>query len=260
MDLNVNHGISALYFSMSFPYPSYHYERSTGYTLSYSNRPNSPKYRSIVSPIPMKDLTDSEEDTITITPTSPILSKSTCFSDQVKHVETTNHTEQQDPWIGFTILFSVLLFIAVHIIPILDWIPHLLRRKMGPFISSSCLCILSLCLGHQSCIHKQYLHSQLLLVTKHKAYKNIKKLLVLGICLYLSRFTTSWMFSIFYQLHVRIPILGTMMVLGVLLWCTLILVVSVIWMGACISWRIASLVLGKKSVSKKRRSSILLDT
>jgi hypothetical protein len=156
---------------------------------------------------------------------------------------------QDSKTIGYTILTTLLLFISVHILPLIDWFPVLLRSRMGSHLSSGILFSLCATIGHQFAQSRRYYAAYYRSLSKKKSFQSSKQLFLFVTSVYLTSYTTSWTFMGLYNLYSRVPLLGTMMILFLLFWSSFVFVILSIWYAGKISWTVANTIV-KKPVKK----------
>jgi hypothetical protein len=265
-------------------YPHYYRsekERPTGLSYSYSHPAKRYPYRP-TSPLELEDITDTEDaQTVRATDFKSVvqqvedLDKEDVFDFDLDSLDV--HRRDPTPFrpistpkvpqiperkpkrvkkesgdsktMGYTILTTLVLFISIHILPIVDWFPVLLRSRMGSHLSSGVLFSLCATVGHQMSQSRKQYYAYYRSMTRYKSYQSIKRLLFFIIVVYLTSFTTSYIFMGFFQLYMRVPLLGTMMVLLSLFWGSMLFAILSIWYAGKVSWSVANTVV--KSPSKK---------
>ncbi|KAJ2991374.1 hypothetical protein HDV02_003832 [Globomyces sp. JEL0801] len=104
------------------------------------------------------------------------------------------HTVHDAKTAGYAIIFTLISFIGIHIIPIVELFPILLRSRMGSIVSSLVLFALSICIGYQVSISRvSYIRFYRQLKT-HRTFLSCRSLVVLLISLYLTSYTTPFIF------------------------------------------------------------------
>jgi hypothetical protein len=261
-------------------YPHYYRsekERPTGLSYSYSHPAKRYPYRP-TSPIELEDITDTEDaQTVRATDFKSVvqrvqdLDKEEVFDFDLdsldvhrrdpppfrpipspkaaqipeKKAKRVKKEKQDSKTIGYTILTTLVLFISIHILPVIDWFPVLLRSRMGSHLSSGVLFSLCATVGHQVSQSRKHYHAYYRSLTRYKSYQSTKRLFLFIIGVYLTSFTTSYIFMGFFQLYMRVPLLGTIMILFLLFWSSLVFGILSIWYAGKVSWSVANTIVKK---------------
>ena len=127
--------------------------------------------------------------------------KATTKRDDKSSGNNSNHAtesvvEDQQDWKlpGYTLLCTISIFIGFYILPLLDWIPMVLRKRLGPTTSTLSILVFAASLGfHLASSRSSYLKSYTHLKS-HKSFSSIKNLFLLLLLLYCCSFMTGWVF------------------------------------------------------------------
>lgn len=218
-------------------YPYYKVEDIKSGSFSYSYQLQNFQFKHHHHPIKFQDLSESEqedcesldrEDTIryynSITgsnsmgrsptpPTSPIsmATKHEMDNEFIKNVTNIEIEKDQagtdDKAIGYSILFTILIFIFVHLFPFTNNVVLLLNANMGPFLSKTSILFLSGYCGHKTSVDRSYYKEIFKRIQNRRAYQPGKSLLILLVGLYTSTFTTDWVFRLMFSI-LSIPWVG----------------------------------------------------
>ena len=170
---------------------------------------------------------------------------------------------------SYSVLASMLLFIAFHTAPVLERLTAILQVKMGSFLSVLVLAGISSWVGNYLAKCRESQYQTYLNVLQHRSFKGCRSLVLLCLGLYAISYVVSWIFQFLFSVYDRVPLLGSLVVMGTIVWISTILVfVTCYWLGS-FTWSITStafnLVFGpgedspeKATAVKKRRSRLRL--
>lgn len=124
---------------------------------------------------------------------------------------------------GYTLFFGLVSFILLHILPLIDAFPVLLRARMGTTAAMICTMTISGFSGFQVALTRRGLWSWGERMTRHRTFGGWRRLGGLGCGLYLSSYTTPWLFEILYEVQRRVPFVGKLLVVNFIGGCSVVL-------------------------------------
>jgi hypothetical protein len=233
-------------------YPYYRTEASTRkglFTYSISQKRDSFKDYRPLSPEPydIHDLTDSDQE-LTFQYTSPTFTtnssseseqtpKSTLtkleeskkdFIDPIDHIKNvtdikvncdgTNEVKRDSKLVGYSILFSVCLFLLFQVFPIMKNFSKYLNSRIGSIGQLIVVGGLSIGGGCRFASSRWYYGEKWIEIQKHRSYPSLKAFSSVIVGLYISTYTTDWIFSLLFRFCMGVPILGPLFVAVSLFW------------------------------------------
>ena len=147
---------------------------------------------------------------------------------------------ESDSITGYTILASMILFIALHIMPVLEKFTALLQLKMGSFVSIIVLIGISGWSGNYLAQSRKQQYQTYCEIVSHKSFKGCRSLFFLCMALYILSFVVSWVFNFLFSVYDRVPILGSLVVMGTILWVSTILIFLMCYCLGSFTWSITS--------------------
>ncbi|KAJ3273328.1 hypothetical protein HDV01_004545 [Terramyces sp. JEL0728] len=186
----------------------------------------------------VKELSDSEhEDNNTVRAQSPAPDyfefKQRAKSPIVDEVDT------DAKLVGFALMFTLFYFVALHVFPVLELFPVLLHAKMGNVVASVVLVLISISLGYNTALQRLMWVRYFKKLRRHRMFSSCFYFTVLATNLYLSKYVTGWIFSVLFQIN-HIPILGSIIVLGILAGIIFLFGITTLYTSATFSYSVTS--------------------
>ena len=111
---------------------------------------------------------------------------------------------------------------------------------MGQYLSELTIMGISFFMGHYLAQNRDKQYQAYCTILEHKSYKGCRSLVLLISGLYLLSYIVSWVFNFLFSIYDRVPILGSLVVMGTIVWISIILITLMVYCLGSFTWSITS--------------------